>query len=216
MALHPDRHDGCDVKLEEVKVLNEAYDTIGDHSKRSDYDRDMGFSFGHFHKNIKTPVSNYRKVYTARPPPGFKTFDSQRHYEMHYGDGMMMEEIEKVRKRYLQASKKFGVSEYEEGYQSPLGRGFTFEGWKSSDANPFSKKPQGPKANKAGRRQEVKIEYEESFLHSLNSSNLNKADRYASRSEVIRARADKRRNHRRRNRGDRPVGSEDDSGCTVM
>ena len=46
LALHPDRHDGCDAKAEEFKALNEAYDTLSDMSKRSAYDTLSGFDDG--------------------------------------------------------------------------------------------------------------------------------------------------------------------------
>lgn len=62
------------------------------------------------------------RVYTVQPPPGFKTFDAQKHYDMRYGDGMMKEEIERARTRAEAAS-----SHYNDKYVSPLGKGFSYE-----------------------------------------------------------------------------------------
>jgi DnaJ-class molecular chaperone len=209
LALHPDRHDGCDMKAEEFKEINEAYDTLSDISRKQAYDNMSGYDAGN---RRRPPPANYRKVYSPRAPPGFKTFDQKRHFDMHYGDGMMREEfdrVEQARKRAEAASKRF--SGYD--YRSPLGKGFSFdENW---SANPYSKRsPQGP-PKKNGVED---IEYEESY-YELNTSKLHvdSPNRVVQRKEVLRNRMDARRRMRRRERGDPlPNYDDDKSGCVVM
>ena len=88
---------------------------------------------------------------------------------MHYGDGMMNEEIERARKRAEAASpRKNGYT-----YQSPLGAGFTFNSTKplNEQMNPYSRR---------GKRQHdhlntkfsnnIKFEYEESYFEMGNNS----------------------------------------------
>ena len=88
---------------------------------------------------------------------------------MHYGDGMMNEEIERARKRAEAASpRKNGYT-----YQSPLGAGFTFTNTKplNEQMNPYSRK---------GKRQHdhlntkfgnnLKFEYEESYFEMGSNS----------------------------------------------
>lgn len=217
LTLHPDRHDGCDAKAEEFKALNEAYDTLSDNSKRNAYDTLSGFDGhgdGKYNKNRRNaPSPNYRKVYSPRAPPGFKTFDEKRHFDMHYGDGMMREEFDRVenaRKRAEAASKASGGRLHGYDYRSPLGNGFSFEdGWTE---NPYSKRPQGLSKKDDG----TDVEYEQSHFYDLNSSNLGQANRVVQRREVLRNRMDERRKKRRRQRGDPLPNYEEESGCTVM
>merc|ERR1711862_344194 len=69
----------------------------------------------------KKPPPNYRKVYTTyRPPPGFKIFDNERHYRMHYGNGIMEEEVENARMR-MRAAQRASAQ-----YSSPLGGGASY------------------------------------------------------------------------------------------
>mmetsp|Transcript_13054 Transcript_13054/g.28296 ORF Transcript_13054/g.28296 Transcript_13054/m.28296 type:complete len:248 (-) Transcript_13054:55-798(-) len=214
LALHPDRHDGCDAKAEEFKTLNEAYDTLSDGSKRSAYDTLSGFGDldgGKYNKNRRTaPPPNYRKVYSPRAPPGFKTFDEKRHFDMHYGDGMMQEELDRVeqaRRRVEKASRRLHGYDY----RSPLGKGFSFEdGWTE---NPYSRRPQGPPRK---RGEGADIEYEQSHFYDLNSSNLGQANRVVQKREVLKNRMDERRKKRRRQRGDPLPNYEEESGCIVM
>lgn len=221
MALHPDRHDGCETKSDEFKALNEAYDTLSDRRRRDEYDGggvNGNGSSGRYNKNRrKPPPQNYRRVYSPRPPPGFNTFDKKRHFDMHYGDGMMQEAVESARRRYEAASARF-QSQYQ--YQSPLGKGFTFDGYGSSHkGNPFSKKPQGPeghKANAKGNPGEFRVEYEEAHYYDMGSTNLNQSSRVVSRSETIKGRMEERKKNRIRNRGDPPKSYEEEGGCVVM
>lgn len=72
-------------------------------------------------KNKKSPPPNYRKVYTTRPPPGFKIFDNDLHFRMHYGNGIMEEEIQKVKLRMRAAANAGGYS--------PLGNNKSFSSY---------------------------------------------------------------------------------------
>lgn len=141
LTLHPDKHDGCSKKEAQFKIVNEAYDVLRDEGKRREYD----FVVGHrYNRNRRTaPPKDYRKVYTSRPPPDWKTvWDHAHHYEMHYGDGFRNLAVEQMR-RSLEAEGRFE-------YRSPLGKGFHFSSeplhMASGDRyNPYSKRtPQGP------------------------------------------------------------------------
>lgn len=142
MSFHPDRHNGDAGKADAFKSASEAYNILGDHKKRTEYDR---VSHGYSKKQYEPrPSPNYRKVYAPRPPPGFKVFDNQRHFDMHYGDGQMQMEITRVQKRVLEVG-------FQSVYQSPLGPGFSFEHLeKTGDGNPYVKGSQGTKVNGGG------------------------------------------------------------------
>ena len=97
------------MKAEEFKELNEACDTLSDHSKRNAYDTLSGYTDGNYNRNRRTaPPPNYRKVYSPRAPPGMKTFDEKRHFDMHYGDGMMREELNRVERARRRAQAASG------------------------------------------------------------------------------------------------------------
>jgi DnaJ-class molecular chaperone len=114
MMLHPDKTDG-DVKSAEMfKEATEAYDTLSNHGKRTAYDRLFTSGSG-----LRKPPPNYRKVYARVRRLVFKTFDPKQHFDMHYGDGQMREEIDRAIKRAKEAGGKLE-------YESPLGPGFTF------------------------------------------------------------------------------------------
>jgi curved DNA-binding protein CbpA len=153
MTFHPDRNMGDTSKADTFKSATDAYSILGDHAKRTEYDKVSHGFYGSTtmpKREYATP-SNYRKVYSPRPPPGFKTFDNQRHFDMHYGDGQMRAEIERVQKRALKAGEK---SEY----QSPLGPGFSFGHFeKTGEGNLYSKSTQGAKPITGGGT----IHYEE-------------------------------------------------------
>jgi len=114
LELHPDRHDGCESKTSSFKDASEAYDVLGDASKRRAYDHSSRNPYTiNQHPHRKRNVSNhrplYRKVYASRPlRPGEKVFDNERHYRMHYGDGIMEEEIEKMKKKNSDAGFRGG------------------------------------------------------------------------------------------------------------
>lgn len=159
-------------------------------------------------------MPNYRKVYAPQPPPpGFKIFDGKKHYDMHYGEGMMHEEIERARKRTERASgRKSGGYEY----ASPLGKGFDFN--EGVGHNPFrstrnNKKPNGPKFSST---QSDKIEYEEAYM-DMAASNYMSSKRNLRGRDIVSERMNERRRFRRRNRGD-PLNdsSANDVACAIM
>jgi curved DNA-binding protein CbpA len=214
MALHPDRHNGCEKKAGEFKKATEAYTVLSDRSSRSAHDKTLS---GYVNKNRSTrPPTDYRKVYAPRPPPGFKTFNAKKHYDMHYGDGMMHEEIEKARKRAEKASGRAGG--YDGEYQSPLGRGFDFE--TGSGGNPFSKSGRKNPQNGGGGfgksvRVEGNFEYEEGYMDMSQSKHMS-AKRQIRGREIVAERMKERRKFRRRNRGDPLPGDRQDEACVVM
>ncbi len=208
-----------------------------DNLKRSEHDKILNRHHGHnnYHRRTtsSSPPPNYRKVYTTQPPPpNFKTFNAKYHYDMHYGDGMMKEEIERARKRAEQASSRnqnmFG---YE--YRSPLGRGFEFD-TNGGNGNPFSRYGGGGRNNKKKRGSrynndnhdtydEYEFEYEEGYMdmgassttgggfgsrnnnnnHHHTTNSNNTTFIYKSKGrEIISERMKERRKYRKRNRGD--------------
>ena len=229
LVLHPDRHDGCDIKTAEFKEVSEAYRVLSDYTKRTEYDRWLdGVSLdtdGRIRRKGTSRAAQrnpfYRKVYSPAAPPGMKTFDRQRHYDMHYGDGMMNEEIERARKRAEAASpRKSGYS-----YQSPLGSGFSFDKGKplGEQMNPYSRKgsKQHDHINNTGG---YRIEYEESYMEMNTSSNFSEARKVMSSKEHVVERMNDRRKNRERERGDpnpyqerrRRDENGEESGCVVM
>ncbi len=229
LKLHPDRHDGCDIKTAEFKEVSEAYRILSDYTRRNEYDRWLdGVSLdsdGRIRRKGTSRAAQrnpfYRKVYSPAAPPGMKTFDRQRHYDMHYGDGMMNEEIERARKRAEAASpRKSGYS-----YQSPLGSGFSFDKGRplGEQMNPYSRK--GSKQhdhikNSGGYR----IEYEESYMEMNIGGNFSEARKVMSTKEHVVERMNDRRKNRERERGDpnpyqerrRRIENGEESGCVVM
>ena len=143
---------------------------------------------------------------------------------MHYGDGMMNEEIERARKRAEAASpRKNGYS-----YQSPLGAGFSFTTKPLNEQmNPYSRKGtrQHDHINKFGTS--LKFEYEESYFEmGSNSMDIMESKRMGK--EKVVKRMNERRKDRVRERGEpnpyqqrrrqREGTVEDDEspGCVVM
>ena len=216
LDLHPDRHDGCEIKADAFKVATEAYQTLSDKHQRNAHDRYLnGELYGTNTKNRKGgkgPPPNYRKVYAPRPPPGFKTFDPKRHFDMHYGDGMENEAIERARKRAEEASGRMH-SGYE--YQSPLGKGFEYQGGTNPFAkggNKWSKPRQGPKEGGV----EFVFEYEEGY-YDIGNSTFRSAKRTIHAKESVKQRMQERRKSRRRNRGDPLYNSESsEDACAIM
>ena len=135
----------------------------------------------------------------------------------------MKEEIERARKRAEAAS---GRNKHHFGYeyQSPLGKGFTFEG---STGNPFSKsgrkrmndKNNGLDGNSSRSRFEDEFEYEEGYMDMGNNSSFSSKQYRMRGRDIVSERMKERRKARRRNRGDplRSYSSRDDnSSCVVM
>lgn len=229
LKLHPDRHDGCDIKTAEFKEVSEAYRILSDFTKRNEYDRWLdGVSLdsdGRIRRKGTSRAAQrnpfYRKVYSPAAPPGMKTFDRQRHYDMHYGDGMMNEEIERARKRAEAASpRKSGYS-----YQSPLGSGFSFDKGRplSEQMNPYSRRgsKQHDHINNTGG---YRIEYEESYMEMNIGGNFSEARKVMSTKEHVVERMNDRRKNRERERGDpnpyqerrRRIQNGEESGCVIM
>lgn len=134
---------------------------------------------------------------------------------MHYGDGMMKEEIERARKRAEKASGRQG-SGYE--YESPLGSGFDFQ--EGTGDNPFRSKRRDNKQRYSSpnnfKRTEEEFEYEEGYI-DVGSSNYSTSKRIIRGREIITERMQQRRKLRSRNRGD-PIGSQSshDESCLIM
>jgi curved DNA-binding protein CbpA len=178
MQLHPDRNGGDRNKTVQFKLVTEAYQVLTNVRERGYYDAEAGHSHhhggSHNHSGMRgnkrngfSPPKNpnYRKVYAPRPPPEWKrTWDHEKHYDMHYGDGFQRHAINEATK----TAKKNG----EFDYHSPLGKGFTFsKDEPAENINPYSKRSaQGPK--------KVVFEYEESNVNmSSGAQTLKKRER---------------------------------------
>mmetsp|Transcript_14771 Transcript_14771/g.28168 ORF Transcript_14771/g.28168 Transcript_14771/m.28168 type:complete len:273 (-) Transcript_14771:25-843(-) len=235
LALHPDRHDGCDIKTAEFKEVSEAYRILSDYRERIEYDRwlddvTVGENGRIVRKRAGGGVSSsraaernpfYRKVYSPAAPPGMKTFDRQRHYDMHYGDGMMNEEIERARKRAEAAStRKSGFS-----YKSPLGAGFDFDSKRpmKEQMNPYSRK--GNRQHDGIDTGGFRIEYEEGYMDMKGGMDLSEAKKNTRSKEFVVERMNDRRKFRARERGEPNVYEErrrqakmdaDEAGCVIM
>jgi curved DNA-binding protein CbpA len=142
LQYHPDRHDGCSEKEEQFKEINHAYGVLISAAKRRQYDAEQHTTSSHRSRaDSRTSYYQSQKVYAPSPPPEWKggVWNHQRHYDMHYGDGFVQEAFQRLRRRSRDDSSL--------DYQSPLGRGFTFEsgsGHQQANTNPYSKAPQGP------------------------------------------------------------------------
>jgi len=205
LALHPDRFGGCETKAMEFRDVTEAYQTLRDQNKRYSYDMLHSKTNSKKPHIRRQPLRNYRKVYAPRPPPGFKTFDDKRHEDMHYGEGMMKEAIERLRRQQR------GEFENDEGeYVSPLGRGFRFDdlqGGRVSGTGSYTRRKKG-----------TDYEYEEAFVDMPSCH----ATRVLRTKEIVTIRLQERKKKRLQNqrrgisyRNGRPVQVED-SGCVVM
>lgn len=136
--------------------------------------------------------------------------------DMHYGDGMMNEEIERARKRAEAASsRKSGFS-----YQSPLGNGFSFDSGKSMDEqrNPYSRRRNQQQGNNVrGADDGFRIEYEEAHFDMGNSAgDFSQARRVMKAKEQVVERMKDRRKTRVRERGEPLSNDAESSGCVIM
>ncbi|KAG7351831.1 chaperone protein DnaJ [Nitzschia inconspicua] len=223
LKLHPDRHDGDAAKTIAFKEASEAYNILIDKERRRQYDMAHGYSpSGWYNRNRrKPPPANYRKVYAPHAPPDGKWHDAQRHYDMHYGDGMFQEAVKNAYER----AKAAGELEY----HSPLGKGFTFE--KSSNPysknpyfkNPYSKADQGPPSQH--------YQYEEGYIDEAKTVLKRKAavvsKLHERRLERYQKEEDERQEHYRTATNNIPGSriyaplnqqslSPDTGGCTIM
>ena len=129
----------------------------------------------------------------------------------------MKEEIERARRRAEEASTRMGGT-YDGEYRSPLGRGFSFDGFETKGGNPYSKRRQGP----PGQNQRDQVyEYEEAYFEMGDgTSDLSSAKRAIRMKERVVDRMEERKKYRRRNRGDPSFSvmeeEEKGSGCVVM
>eukprot|EP00551_Chaetoceros_affinis_P008688 CAMPEP_0203684446 /NCGR_PEP_ID=MMETSP0090-20130426/48042_1 /ASSEMBLY_ACC=CAM_ASM_001088 /TAXON_ID=426623 /ORGANISM="Chaetoceros affinis, Strain CCMP159" /LENGTH=274 /DNA_ID=CAMNT_0050553621 /DNA_START=503 /DNA_END=1327 /DNA_ORIENTATION=- len=229
-SLHPDRHDGCQKKTNEFKMATEAYQTLSDQMKRIAHDKILNGQIPNSNNNRRPPPPpNYRKVYAPRPPPpGFKTFDAKYHYDMHYGDGMMKEELERARKRAEAASGR-ARSQFGHEYVSPLGKGFEFNGGAGAGGgagggNPYSRSGRRKMNNKnnsvggagAGAGAGAyDFEYEEGYM-DMGGESFMSAKRNIRGREIVTERMKERRKFRRRNRGDPLAHSASANGSSGM
>jgi len=146
---------------------------------------------------------------------------------MHYGDGMMNEEIERARKRAEAASpRKNGYT-----YQSPLGAGFTFTNTKplNEQMNPYSRKGkrQHDHLNKFGNNS-LKFEYEESYFEMGNNSMDIMESKRMGKEKVVKRMNERRKDRvrergepnpyqqRRRKQREGTVEDDESPGCVVM
>lgn len=221
MELHPDRNDGCEKKAGNFKAVTDAYATLADEARRRAYDRERSlhanrYQYGHVHyrkQTVKQRTEHYRKVYTTRPPPGFKTFDHERHFYMHYGDGIMEEEIERARERARLAGA------FKDTYESPLGKGFTIPHGNRFHTNDRWRKSKGTKKDKT-----TGWEYQSAELHDDSISS--QAARYTRAKERVVERMAERRKHRKPRTKDgqanenktanRFATKQEDEGCVIL
>jgi hypothetical protein len=121
---------------------------------------------------------------------------------MHYGQGMMNEEIERARKRAEAASPR---NESGRSYRSPLGAGFSFDGRRPlrEQMNPYSRK--GEQQHDDVHDGGFRIVYEEAHVNMNGSMDLNgaaKQQRSVNGKEYIIERMKDRRKYRVRERGE--------------
>ena len=143
--------------------------------------------------------------------------------DMHYGQGMMKEEIERARKRAEAASpRKNGYS-----YKSPLGAGFSFDTGRpmGEQMNPYSRR--GKRQHDHIKDGGLRIEYEEAYFDmNVGDTDFSEAKLAMRGKEAVVERMKERRRNRVRDRGEpnprrrrstNTRGSDtDDSGCVVM
>jgi len=211
LALHPDRHAGCEIKSSEFKNATEAYQTLSDRGERSNYDIRNNHKHSYNGTRARPPPRNHRKVYAPRPPQGFKTFDAKRHYDMHYGDGMMEEAMERILRRQRGGQPNPNERTEDQEYVSPLGSGFKFSGSGGGVG--------GGAGSRARRKKPDEYGYEEAFV-DLQSSPC-RAQRVMRTREMVTIRMQERRKERMQNqrRGfsyKNEEQPEESSVCAVM
>ncbi len=186
-------------------------DNISDTSKRSAHNKSLDCN------SNKKVAPNYRKVYAPQPPAGFKIFNPKIHFDMHYGDGMMREEIEKIRKRAEKASGRFGGDC--SGYKSPLGDGFHFEG-SQLGGNPFSRSMKIMRDKSAWKdrkgRIEDEYEFEENYIDLSWNHEHASTNRVSHGRETVTKRMIERRKRRLKKMKDPKNMAGKDESCVVM
>mgnify|MGYP005846576579 CR=1 FL=1 len=150
LRLHPDRTKGDQHKTKQFRDISDAYKILSNDHKRRQYDLQHGFRYNKNRRNA--PPKDYRKVYRPVVPNHVKsTFDHVRHYEMHYGQGMMDEAIQNATKEAERNGEDLNR------YRSPLGKGFTFAGGTEETFNPYAK-------SRRRQKHESVWEYEEGTM----------------------------------------------------
>jgi curved DNA-binding protein CbpA len=134
MELHPDRNDGCERKTAEFKKASQAYETLSDHRKRTEYDHAL-FGHGNHYSSLRHTAGGAAngggytsvryKVYAPRPPPGFKRYDIQKWNRMHYGDAMVDEAVDDLRRRQKRIENVQTTTGTRTESSSPLGKNFS-------------------------------------------------------------------------------------------
>jgi curved DNA-binding protein CbpA len=162
LVLHPDRNRGDPHLTQQFKDVTEAYSILSNDASRRQYDLNHGLRYN---ANRRTPPpKNYRKVYTPVRPPKSAIFDHDRHYDMHYGRGMMDEAVQSASSSRQQqpngSSRKTNTTKIN-GYQSPLGNGFTFGGGGINETiNPYANSSK----KRASTQQQTVWQYEEGTM----------------------------------------------------
>ena len=229
MEFHPDRNDGCQKKAQDFKDLTEAYTTLNNTGTRNAYDQSLlqnhhphyQYGFVNYTKQtVDQRTAHYRKVYAPRPPPGFKVFDYAEHERMHYGDGIMEEEIERMRKRAQKAGS------FNEEYESPLGKGFTVNMGSSSK----SKKNNGQWVRSGKKKRFDGLEFETAYFDDSLHSQAARSMR-AKETILERMKARREERHKRTTNGNgtgngsekfgpgspfQTIATPQDDGCTLM
>lgn len=88
MEYHPDRNNGDKTKEEKLKKINEAYDTLGNETKRAEYNRILA-------PNIRQPANDYHVAYHADI---FRGYD---YYTQHAKRGQQKSKITHMLRRIL-------------------------------------------------------------------------------------------------------------------
>lgn len=65
-SAHPDKYNGCSRKVEQFKLINEAYDVLSNPTKRKEYDMQMQHHHHHHHDNNNNKNQSRKSSYQRR------------------------------------------------------------------------------------------------------------------------------------------------------